>query len=90
MIEYYIIVSGKRAEIALKNKILTLKTNDMFWGISFIILGILILIYMRKDFYTDVRLSMFFSKKSKIWQGNLVGIVLIIIGLAQIINSSYE
>lgn len=60
----------------------------MFWGISFIILRIVILIYMRKDFYT--RLSMFFSKKSKIWQGNLVGIVLIIIGLAQIINSSYE
>nr|WP_315205778.1 hypothetical protein [uncultured Flavobacterium sp.] len=59
----------------------------MFWGIGFIIFGIIILIYMRKDISTDLHLSKFFSKNTKTWQGNLAGIVMILIGIAQMINS---
>ncbi|WP_426094229.1 hypothetical protein [Flavobacterium sp. DSR2-3-3] len=59
----------------------------MFWGIAFIILGMVILIYLRKDISTDLHLSKFFSKNTKTWQGNLAGIVMILIGIAQMINS---
>lgn len=59
----------------------------MFWGLGFIIFGIIILIYMRKDISIDLHLSKFFSKNTKTWHGNLADIVMILIGIAQMINS---
>ena len=59
----------------------------MIWGIVLVILGLATLIYMRKDFVTEYETSKFFSKHFKRWQGISVGIVIIVIGMAQVVNS---
>ena len=59
----------------------------MIWGLILIVLGIATLIYMRKDFVTEYETSKFFSKNFKRWQGIATGFLIIIIGIAQVINS---
>ncbi|MDP3680215.1 MAG: hypothetical protein Q8R22_05210 [Flavobacterium sp.] len=59
----------------------------MIWGIVLILLGLATLIYMRKDFITQYETSKYFSKHLKRWQGISVGILIIVIGIAKIINN---
>lgn len=65
---------------------MALKFIIMVWGIVLIILGLFTLKFMRIDFVTQYDTSKLFSKHFKRWQGIVTGILIIVIGIAQVIN----
>ena len=58
----------------------------MIWGILLIIIGLAAMKYLRADFIAKYDTSKFSSRFFKPWQGIVTGIVIILIGIAQLFN----
>ena len=58
----------------------------MIWGIILIVLGLLTIKFMRANFVADYDTSKLFSKHFKRWQAITTGVLIIVLGIAQLVN----
>ena len=58
----------------------------MIWGIILIVLGLLTIKFMRANFVAEYDTSKLFSKYFKRWQGITTGVLIIVLGIAQLVN----